>query len=175
RANLTWDLHREFNSSEMLGVRDRAERIVKVNPSKNIEELRQALTGSDDRGALSILSAFYQRLYLAIEHKRVDSKLVPALFGEMFTWWYLVSFKTQLSPLGWDKSIAVDNLYKWMCGRRFHVFPRVRREELQRWKEAAVLEQDDGLTNGHSGDASAAGSGGQAEPAAVAPADPVSA
>jgi hypothetical protein len=75
-----FELHREFNSFEMTAARSQADRVLQQHLLTKLDALYDTLPEETLRPVWLVIY-FYERLWLAIENKQVDTKLVPELFG----------------------------------------------------------------------------------------------
>lgn len=123
---LTLEMHREFNSADMLGVRYRAGALLEMNHTLDLREMQAALGKTALLDVWRIIR-FYERLWLAVEKRRVLRREVPGLFGEIFDWWYLQSFHRQLLPLGIRVSRDMAAMHDW-------ILRRTSLAELESWR-----------------------------------------
>lgn len=113
-VDTAFELHREFNNKEMSEARNLAFQIIKQNPKNvNLHELTEKLAEIDVR-PIYLIVRFYQRLWLAIKNDRVDTNLVPELFGEVFYWWFFNYFESQVVPVGWQICSDIQSLKDWL-------------------------------------------------------------
>lgn len=82
----TFELHREFHSSELYKSRVIATRVAINNMTASLDEILDKFP--EEGFHLLQIANFYQRLYIAIKHQQVNLELVPDLFGERFFMWY---------------------------------------------------------------------------------------
>lgn len=113
RSNLTFDLHKEFNSNEFSKIRRLADELSEKNPTTGYRNISKI---EDEKSiALFTLMRFYQRLWVAIKFKKVQRKMIPRLFGEIFIYWYYMSFKNNLiDKTDWEIRNDIQELYEWM-------------------------------------------------------------
>ncbi|MGK7934978.1 MAG: hypothetical protein AB4206_04125 [Xenococcaceae cyanobacterium] len=121
KTQLVFDLHKEFNSTELYQARRKAEIFLNnINREKkhekilNFEEIYKQYKEEESR-AIWLVVRFYERLWLAIDNNQVDLKLTAKLFGQTFNWWYKHYFKHQLVTI--ENSQAgnnIKNLRHWM-------------------------------------------------------------
>jgi len=116
KLTLTLEMHREFNSADMLGARYRAGELLETNHTLDLRAMQVAF------GKTALLDVwrivrFYERLWLAVKKRRVLRREVPGLFGEIFDWWYLQSFRDQLLPLGIQVSRDIAAMHEWILER----------------------------------------------------------
>lgn len=126
RVNTTFELHSEFNTTEMLDHRIKAESCISKYSNLTYSEIEFEHGREEELRSLCIIVGFYQKLWLAIKYSRVDKKLIPELFGEIFYWWYLVSFKEKLIPSDWETASSVNELKKW-------IDKRVDQKKIKQW------------------------------------------
>jgi hypothetical protein len=126
KLSLTLEMHREFNSPAMLAVRYRAGALLEANHALDLRELQAAL-GKTALVDVWRIIRFYERLWLAIKKRRIPRREVPGLFGEIFDWWYLQSFRRQLLPLGIRVSKDIAAMHDW-------ILMRTSRSELESWR-----------------------------------------
>jgi hypothetical protein len=128
-VDTTFELHREFNAGDLAISRDRADRIPAQYPGKNLDDL-YSLLPPDERNHLWNVIHFYERLHLAIKHKRVDEALAGEMFGDVFFWWYLNCFEPQLIPIHRDSSRRIAGLKDWFDATN-------KEEDIARWTQRA--------------------------------------
>jgi hypothetical protein len=126
KLTLTLEMHREFNSADMLGVRYRAGELLEKNHTLDLREMQAALGKTALLDVWRIIR-FYERLWLAIKKRRVLRREIPGLFGEIFDWWYLQSFHRQLLPLGIRVSRDIEAMHDW-------ILRRTTPPELESWR-----------------------------------------
>ena len=131
RLTLTLEMHREFNSADMLGARYRAGELLETNHTLDLRAMQSSLGKSTLLDVWRIIR-FYERLWLAVKKRRVLRGEVPGLFGEIFDWWYLQSFRHQLLPLGIRVSRDVAAMHDWILGR-------TSRSDLESWRNGHVF------------------------------------
>lgn len=112
----TFELYKEFNSESMKRNRNKAYKLLLNNPQKKYDEISDELS-AEETNPLWHVMGFYQKLWVLIEHKQVSRKLIPRLFGELFIWWYIFSFKENLVPIKWDVSKDMEALAVWLKGK----------------------------------------------------------
>jgi hypothetical protein len=134
RLTLTLDMHREFNSADMLGARYRAGELLETNNALDLRAM-QAMMGKSMLLDVWRIIRFYEWLWLAIKKRRVVRREIPGLFGEIFDWWYLQSFRHQLLPLGIQVSRDIATMHDW-------VLRRTSRSELESWRAGHVFWDD---------------------------------
>jgi hypothetical protein len=132
RLQLAFDMHREFSTENMLKARDDADALLKAHPKADYRSLFRSHPTERTR-CLFVVADFYDRLSLAVAYDRIDTSLVPELFGFYFVWWWLDVFEKRFvapdpdSPESrriagfhtWLKTNAGDDLYeKWIKERQ---------------------------------------------------------
>ena len=132
RVNTTFELHSEFNTTEMLGHRIKAESCINKYSNLTYTEVELKHGQQEEFRSLCVVIAFYKKLWLAIKYSRVDKKLIPELFGEIFYWWYLVSFKEQLIPSDWETASSINELKKW-------IDKRVDQRKIKQWSRRPMI------------------------------------
>lgn len=114
KVQTTFDLLREFHSEKLYQSRTIANQLVEAHPESTLDELRQKFP--NETFHLFQIVLFYQRLQIAIKYRQVQVDLILELFGEVFTWWYIVCFDNQLlfpkSRFHAKKNII--DLYHWL-------------------------------------------------------------
>jgi len=83
-----------------------------------------------DIAHIMIVMNFYQRLWLAISHRIINTSLVPRLFGQIFYWWYLVVFEPRRMPETWHAHDDIKELKNWMD-------KHATLSDRQKWQELA--------------------------------------
>jgi hypothetical protein len=132
RLQLAFDMHREFASENMLKARDDADALLNAFPNADYRSLFRSHPTEKTR-CLFVVADFYDRLSLAVAYDRIDTSLVPELFGFYFVWWWLDVFEKRFvapdpdSPESrriasfhtWLKTNAGGDLYqKWIKERQ---------------------------------------------------------
>ena len=111
---LAFEMHREFCGTAMLQARTEATRLLEAHPELSYHELDVKFRESEAR-PLFLVSGFYDRLSLALQHHRIDAELVPTLFGPYFIWWWLDAFRDRLvgADPDWPESVRLKWLHGW--------------------------------------------------------------
>ena len=91
KSQTTFDFHREFDSSDMHNSRILADRLIKDNSDLLLHEITEKYP--EESFHIWQVIKFYRRLWIAIKYNQVKVKLIPDLFGEIFTGWYLTCFE----------------------------------------------------------------------------------
>src|SRR5690606_19007857 len=105
RVSLTYNFHREFNSTEMAKHRRLAARLIEMFPQANFKELCTI----DEQKSISLLMImrFYQRLWFSIKYKQIKKSLAHEFYSEVFYYWYYLSYRHNLTGLGWESSSQI--------------------------------------------------------------------
>jgi hypothetical protein len=140
KLTLTLEMHREFNSADMLGVRYRAGELLERNHTLDLREMQAALGKTALLDVWRIIR-FYERLWLAIKKRRVLRREIPGLFGEIFDWWYLQTFRRQLLPLGIRVSRDIEAMHDW-------ILRRTSPPELDSWRAGHLFWSTEGMEAG---------------------------
>jgi hypothetical protein len=82
RLATTFDMHREFNSPEMIRSRYKASELLEAHSDENLAELRQRLGRVEMQGVWNVVN-FYQRLWLPVRYGSLRNEYVPGLFGDI--------------------------------------------------------------------------------------------
>jgi hypothetical protein len=112
KMKTTLDLHREFNSGEVLQSRRPADRVFAKYLDQTYDQFSATLE-PDEYSPLWHVINFYQRLWIAIKHQQLITSMVPDLFGEVFMRWYIPYFEKMIVPLGWSSSKNIQELRNW--------------------------------------------------------------
>ncbi|MGV0029371.1 hypothetical protein [Phormidesmis priestleyi] len=138
-----FELHREFNSFEMAVARSKADKVLQQHLLTKLDALYNDLPEETLRPVLFVIY-FYERLWLAIENKQVDTKLVPELFGDIFYWWFINCFETQLLPVGWQCCHRIQSLKQWFDDH-------AKQEVRDLWIHRATMDREKRLANASKG------------------------
>ncbi|WP_143175302.1 hypothetical protein [Cryptosporangium aurantiacum] len=128
----TLDLHREFNSADMVEVRYSAGRLLEKHPEKSLRELTDKYIGTPELHDIWKIILFYQRLWIVVQHRRVIRKEIPPLFGEIFDWWYVQAFERQLLPLDNKLSRDISDFHSWLT-------KTAKRSEVEEWRRSHIF------------------------------------
>lgn len=112
RLATTFELHRDFTSEVMLRARSEADKLLANRPLDSISALYWNLPEVETRSIFQLLG-FYDRLWVAVHHNRVEEELVPELFGRIFYWWYEVCFAHNIDE-EWQESHHYRELKDWL-------------------------------------------------------------
>ncbi|MCF1599520.1 DUF4760 domain-containing protein [Streptomyces muensis] len=113
RLTMAFEMHRELHSTELLQARYKAGVAVRKNQTQSYLDLEQEL-GPEAAHDLRLILHFFERLWLAIEHRAIAERYVPRLFGDTFYWWYAASFRHQFVPLGSEVGRNIQQLWGWL-------------------------------------------------------------
>jgi|YNPBryBLVA2012_1023415.scaffolds.fasta_scaffold64367_1 hypothetical protein len=133
KTQVVFDLYREFNSDPLLTSRHKAQNSLSLFDKSpvTLDQMFSTLS-ADERAHIWNIVHFYEKLYLFIKYKRCDTKFVPALFGEVFFWWYLNCFEMKLIPIqDREASIRLKALKTWFE-------KKTPKEEIARWVSRAA-------------------------------------
>ena len=120
-------LHKEFTTGELLKARNKAETVLSKHPKELYTDFKNSVS-SDDIDSIWMVIHFYQRLYLAVHHGELRTKLVPDLFGEVFvSWWYTPFFENSFVPIGWSSCERMSKLNEWFKRRS-------KRKDYDKWR-----------------------------------------
>lgn len=107
------DLHREWNGEVMYKTRMLASPLVRKYPLLSIFEIEKVAT-YDEVAKVWIVIGFFQRLSYLVEHEKLHKDMTVELFGELFVWWWIVSFESQLGPSECDARDRILYLKNWV-------------------------------------------------------------
>jgi hypothetical protein len=111
-TDTAFELHREFNNSELSKARSKGDKILTLYPLETLDVIETNHPEGETQPVYLVVR-FYQRLWLAIKYDRINSDIVPDLFGEIFYWWYCLYFESQLIPIGWQVCRDMQDLKNW--------------------------------------------------------------
>jgi hypothetical protein len=114
KMQLTLELHREFNSGEVLKSRRPADRVFAQYMDKTYDQFSPLLEAEEYSHIWNVIN-FYQRLWIAIKHKQLVNGMIPDLFGEVFMRWYIPYFQKMIVPYpqGWSVGSNIEELKNW--------------------------------------------------------------
>jgi hypothetical protein len=112
KMQTTFELHRQFYFGDILQSRRPADRALAKYLDKTYDQFASSLEPEEYSHIWNTIN-FYQRLWVAIEHKQVVTKMVPDLFGEVFMRWYILYFETMLVPVNLSSSKKIKKLKSW--------------------------------------------------------------
>jgi hypothetical protein len=113
RLELVLQAHRDFNSADMVEIRHRASELLDSHPGQDFRELRAQLGRSVMKDIWAV-QYFYQRLWLLVQYHQVDSRLVPELFGDIFSWWVQRYYLALLFSLETEPARHIEQLWRWI-------------------------------------------------------------
>ncbi|MCG9890831.1 MAG: hypothetical protein MH252_07135 [Thermosynechococcaceae cyanobacterium MS004] len=116
QRRIVLELHREWNSESIYRSRTIAGKLVREYPKDKMFILESKVE-SDRVVHLWIVVGFFLRLNFLIQNQQVDEKMTVSLFGELFVWWWIVSFKEQLMNCDWDSESHIQELKDWIYGK----------------------------------------------------------
>jgi hypothetical protein len=109
KANRALDFHKEFHGAEMASARAKAWKFALDNPSLKFKDIRYD-TDDYTKGLWAVMR-FFQRLSVCVNRGFLDIEITIDLFGEVFIWWYEITFKESLKDSGLDAEIAISQLH----------------------------------------------------------------
>lgn len=113
RIKIVLELHREWNEQSNYRSRAIAGRLVRLIPNTTVLKIEENCS-AEEVVHIWIVIGFFLRLNYLVEHEKVHKKMTAELFGELFTWWWVVSFEKQLAPVDWEASDQIKNLKNWL-------------------------------------------------------------
>jgi hypothetical protein len=113
RVEVTLALFSEFHTPTMLNTRHLAADKADAHPGLDFGALRvqQGRAGMQEIWAVQ---AFYQKLWLLMQHRQVENDLVPDLFGDRFAWWVQSHYAKRLFVLDTSQARDIEELWHWM-------------------------------------------------------------
>ena len=112
RIQATIDLHREWNGESMYSSRMKASPIARKHLSLSLFEIEK-IEPYEQAAHIWVVVGFFHRMNLLVQHERLQKEMAIKLFGELFVWWWTVSFEKQLSPCNCDSGVAIEELKRW--------------------------------------------------------------
>jgi hypothetical protein len=70
-------------------------------------------TKSEEAVHVWIVVGFFLRLSFLVQYDKIHREMAIELFGELFVWWWIVSFERQLAPVDWDARDRILFLKEW--------------------------------------------------------------
>ena len=135
RLETTLDFHREWVSVDFMEARFETNKIfTEHRKDGNLDGFYSDLS-VERKSNIRMVLAFFRRLQLDIEHKRVDDELTKELFGGEFLWFYYKWFKDVI-PDGWTTKKSVEKINEWMV-------KELQKDEYERAKSEASSERED--------------------------------
>lgn len=128
RWTRTLDMHREFNADRMSESRGKAFLFLKQHWGVPFAEIAARAELDAQAVPLWDVMRFYQRLSVTVRYGQVNRRIVPALFGEIFLWWYLLCYRQQLLQTKWVAAKDIEYLY-WFMKKN------VERADWDEWNE----------------------------------------
>ena len=135
RTAFIFDMHREFNTGDVSKARGLAHEVLIANPDVPLTELL-AKVGPEKSHDVWVLLNFFLRLRLAVQHGRIDGKLVFPLFGETVIWWARVHFADRMEHGIWDSYDAVFEMESWF-EKRYG-----RNANFAKWAQRAATDRE---------------------------------
>ncbi|NPA72062.1 MAG: hypothetical protein GXO35_04460 [Gammaproteobacteria bacterium] len=113
----TLRLYEEWNSESMLVARHEVQEVQVLfdrNKETNLDAIFH-LIDPKHRAQIWKIIHFYEKLYVMLDNNQCNNKLIPALFGEHFYWWYLHCFEAKLLPSeNRISSVRIRNFKNWL-------------------------------------------------------------
>ncbi len=106
------ELHREWNSESLYRSRTLAGKLVREFPTDTMLEI-EAVVPTERAVHVWIVVGFFQRLAFLVQHEKIHRAMTLELFGELFVWWWIVSFERQLATCDWDARDRILGLKDW--------------------------------------------------------------
>ncbi len=113
RVETVTALHREWNSESIFHSRTLAGNLVLKHVGSTMPDM-QKVVASEQLMHLWIVIGFFQRLSYLVRKDQVDNEMAVDLFGEHFTWWWVVSFEKQLMPVDWEAVEKIRSFKVWL-------------------------------------------------------------
>jgi hypothetical protein len=131
RKNLAFDLHRELNQESMMKARMDAQSVLAAYSDYHLGELIREVP--EELHSVWVITGFYDRLCIAVDHRLVDRRFVSPLFGSLFCFFYFGFFKDQLLPAKWDISESINKL-------AYILESKTPKKQWENWEEEACRE-----------------------------------
>jgi hypothetical protein len=112
RTDRAFTMHAEFNNFEFSRARKKCADLLTKHYDQTLEQIGRISPKVPVHEAWFVIR-FYQRLWVAIHHNKINAELVPDLFGEIFFWWYHVHFEGQLCGLSYQSAKEIKKLKGW--------------------------------------------------------------
>ena len=112
RVKTVIELHREWNSESNYRSRTQAGVLIRKYPDSTMPEIEEYIR-SEDAVHIWIVIGFFLRLSFLVQHEKLHKDMTIELFGELFVWWWTVSFERQLIPVDWDARDRIQSLKNW--------------------------------------------------------------
>ena len=104
-------------------------------PEADLTDFYKNRRNEDSLSAVWVVMGFYQRLAIAVEYGRIHKDLFVKLFGQMFTWWYIVSFDHNMDEV-WAGTRPIRGLWKT-------IVESASDKQVTEWKVYAFRDLDD--------------------------------
>lgn len=112
RLQTVLELHREWNSETIYRARTSAGKLVRKFPDASYFEIED-MVPYEEASDIWVVVGFFQRLGFLTQHKKVENDMIRELFGELFYWWWVVSFSIQLDRCDCDARVQMIKLKQW--------------------------------------------------------------
>lgn len=112
RIQTVIELHREWNGETLYRARTSAGKLVRQHPAASYFEIEDAVP-YEEAADIWVVVGFFQRLDFLVRHENIQTEMVRELFGELFVWWWVVSFSTQLERCDCDSREQIFRLKDW--------------------------------------------------------------
>ncbi|WP_425258466.1 hypothetical protein ACPOLB_23480 [Rubrivivax sp. RP6-9] len=112
RVQTVIELHREWNSETIYQSRTSAGKLVRLFPDSSYFEIEEEVP-YERASHIWVVVGFFQRLAFLSKHGRLHVEMVRELFAELFVWWWVVSFATQLDRCDCDARTQMIDLKDW--------------------------------------------------------------
>lgn len=136
KMDTTFEFHREFFSRELVVVRSNAHSylIERLNAGETPDLRTLHRDERQDPRAHDVwnIAEFYERLAIAVDHRRVKRNLVGPLFGQTFVYWHVNFFEPELADKSWDLRERLERLARFLQKNELRHF--------RKWKEDAPKE-----------------------------------
>ncbi len=142
RLRTVVEMHREWNSEGLYRSRTSAGKLVRLFPDLSYFQIEEQVP-YEEAANIWVVVGFFQRLEFLAKHGKLESDMVRELFGELFIWWWVVSFSSQLEQCDCDAKWQMTRLKQWFFAlttekQREPWIERASRD-LQQAREAANL------------------------------------
>lgn len=142
RVQTAVELHREWNSEVLYHSRTSAGKLVRRFPELSYFEIEDQVP-YEEASHIWVVVGFFQRLEFLARQGKLESEMVRELFGELFIWWWVVSFSTQLERCDCDARIQMTRLKDWFyaltSGKQRAPWLERANRDLQQAREMANL------------------------------------
>jgi hypothetical protein len=110
RNTTAFEMHREYFDT-LVGARDATVRFIASHPEGTLDEHWRSVEAAEMLPIWQIVY-FYERLWVAVKHRRISRHLVVDLFGDSFNYWYDACFAKQLLPVDDPTARHIGELHK---------------------------------------------------------------